>query len=97
MASIVTDFVKSSKKLTMQILCEISGSHGGEYEVQSLLRCALKSMSIDVSEVRAASIIALMMEAARTSETSVDIYFKKRQHISEDSELQCKYYLKLQS
>jgi hypothetical protein len=30
-------------------------------------------MSTDVSEVGAASIIALMMEAARTSETSVDI------------------------
>jgi hypothetical protein len=30
-------------------------------------------MSIDVSEVRAASITSLMMEAARTSETSVDV------------------------
>jgi hypothetical protein len=40
-------------------ICEISGSHGGEYEVQSL--------------------IVLIMEAARTSETSVDI--------PEDSEL----------
>jgi hypothetical protein len=30
-------------------------------------------MSTDVSEVRAASIIAQMMEAARNSETSVDI------------------------
>jgi hypothetical protein len=30
-------------------------------------------LSTDVSEVRAASIIALMMEAARNSETSVDI------------------------
>jgi hypothetical protein len=30
-------------------------------------------MSSDVSEVRAAIIIALMMEAAYTSETSVDI------------------------
>jgi hypothetical protein len=29
-------------------------------------------MSTDVSEVRAAAIIALMIEAARTSETSVD-------------------------
>jgi hypothetical protein len=32
--------------------------------------------------------IALMMEAARTSETSVDIQFRTRQCIPEDSELQ---------
>jgi hypothetical protein len=38
----------------------------------------------DVSEVRAASIIkALMMQAARTSETSDDNYFT-RQYIPED-------------
>jgi hypothetical protein len=45
-------------------------------------------MSTDVSEVRAANIIiALIMEAARTSETSVDIQLRKRQYIPEDSEL----------
>jgi hypothetical protein len=33
-------------------------------------------MSTDVSEVRAASIIALMMEAERTSGTSVDIQLR---------------------
>jgi hypothetical protein len=52
-------------------------------------------MSTDVSEVRAASIIramgnwliALMIEAARTSETSVDIQLRTRQYIPEDSEL----------
>jgi hypothetical protein len=32
--------------------------------------------------------IALMMEAARTSETSVEIQLRTRQHIPEDSELQ---------
>jgi hypothetical protein len=38
--------------------------------------------------VRAASIsIALMMEAERTSETSVDIQLRTRQYIPEDSEL----------
>jgi hypothetical protein len=47
----------------------------------------LNSMSTDVSEVRAASIIALMMKAARTSETSVDIQVRTRQLIPEDSEL----------
>jgi hypothetical protein len=44
-------------------------------------------MSTEVSEVRAASIIALMMEAARTSETSVDIQLRTRQYIPEVSEL----------
>jgi hypothetical protein len=33
------------------------------------------------------SLIALMMEAARTSETSVDIGLRTRQYIPEDSEL----------
>jgi hypothetical protein len=40
-------------------------------------------LSTDVSEVRAASIIALMAKAARTSETSVDSYFTL-QYIPED-------------
>jgi hypothetical protein len=45
-------------------------------------------MSTDVSEVRAASIIiTLMMEAAHTSERSVDIDFTTRQYIPEYSEL----------
>jgi hypothetical protein len=49
-------------------------------------------MSADVSEVRAASIIgvmiiALMMEAARTSEKSVDIQLRTWQFIPEYSEL----------
>jgi hypothetical protein len=43
-------------------------------------------MSTDVSEVCAASIIALMMEAARTSEPLVDIQLRTRQYIPEDSE-----------
>jgi hypothetical protein len=42
-------------------------------------------LSTDVSEVRTASIIiALMMEAARTSETSTDNYFTW-QYIPEDN------------
>jgi hypothetical protein len=45
-------------------------------------------MSTDVSEVRAASIIALMIEAARTSEMWVDIQLRTWQYIPEDSELQ---------
>jgi hypothetical protein len=49
-------------------------------------------VSADVSEVRAASIIiALMMEAAHTSETSGDIQLRTLQHISEDPELHYTY------
>jgi serine kinase of HPr protein (carbohydrate metabolism regulator) len=47
-------------------------------------------MSTDVTEVRAASIIrvmSLMMEAARTSETPVDIQLRILQYIPEDYEL----------
>jgi hypothetical protein len=46
--------------------CEISSSHGGEYDVQ------IRDYS------------SLMMEAARTSETSVDNHFT-RQYNPEDS------------
>jgi hypothetical protein len=43
---------------------------------------------IDVSEVLAASIIrAMMMEAARTSETLVNFYQTTRRYNSEDSDL----------
>jgi hypothetical protein len=48
--------------------CEISSSHGGEYDFQS---CLLAYSS-------------LMMEAVRTSETSVDNHFT-RQYNPEDS------------
>jgi hypothetical protein len=46
-------------------------------------------MSTDVSEVRAAYIIraTMVMETARTSETSVDIQLRTRQYIPEGSEL----------
>jgi hypothetical protein len=44
-------------------------------------------MLTDVSEVRTASIIALIMEAVRTSETSVNIYFITRQYNPEDTKL----------
>jgi hypothetical protein len=46
-------------------------------------------MSTDVSDMRSVSIItALIMDAARTSETSVDIQLRTQQYIPEDSELQ---------
>jgi hypothetical protein len=46
--------------------------------------CHVKLLSTNFSEVRAASIIrVMMMEAARTSEKSVDNYFT-RQYIPED-------------
>jgi hypothetical protein len=43
--------------------------------------------TLPLSQGRADSIIALMMEAASTSETSVDIQLRTRQYIPEDSEL----------
>jgi hypothetical protein len=58
--------------------CEISSSHGGEYDVQScLLGCSDSS---------------LMMEAVRTSETSVDNHFT-RQYNPEDSSEQNYLYM----
>jgi hypothetical protein len=52
-------------------LSDILGSHGGEYEDWSLLGADRR-------------FIVLMMEAVRTSETSVDNHFT-RQYIPEDS------------
>jgi hypothetical protein len=37
------------------------------------------------------SLIALMMEAARTSETSVDIQLRTWQYVTEDSELHTRH------
>jgi hypothetical protein len=54
-------------------------------------------MSTDLSEVRAASVIALMIEAACTSETSVDIYLTTWQYIPEDSELHTRHHENLKS
>jgi hypothetical protein len=53
-------------------------------------------MSTDVSEVRAAYII-ITTEAARTSETSVDIQLRTRQYVPEDSELHTRHRDKLKS
>jgi hypothetical protein len=55
-------------------------------------------MSINVSEVCAAFIIrVMMMEAARTYETSVDIQLSTRQYIPEDSELHIRRHENLKS
>jgi hypothetical protein len=48
---------------------DISSSHGGEYEAQNLLGCT----AVFLTECRPTIQIALMMEAAHTSGTSVDI------------------------
>jgi hypothetical protein len=48
-------------------------------------------MSTDVSEVHAASITRAIMEAARISETSVDICLTTRQYIPDDSELHTRH------
>jgi hypothetical protein len=52
-----------------------------------MLRLVVWQKFTNVSEVLAASIIALMMEAARTSETSVNFYHTTRRNIPEDSHL----------
>jgi hypothetical protein len=44
-------------------------------------------MTTDVSEMRTASIIALIMQAVHTSETSINIYLSTWQYNPEDSEL----------
>jgi hypothetical protein len=55
-------------------------------------------MSIDVSEMRVVSIIsAMMMEAERTSETSIDIQLRTRQYIPEDCELHTRRFENLKS
>jgi hypothetical protein len=54
-------------------------------------------MSTNVSDVCDASIIRAMMEAAHTSETSVDIQLRKRQYIPEDSELYARHHGNLKS
>jgi hypothetical protein len=54
-------------------LSEISDSHGGEYE----------DVFWDVPAD------ALMMEAASTSETSVNLYQTTRRNIPEDNHLRC--------
>jgi hypothetical protein len=69
--------------------CEISGSHGGDYEdvFWVVAPCSLVEFT-DVSEVLAASIIrAIMMEAVSTSQTSVNFYQTTRRNNPEDSHL----------
>jgi hypothetical protein len=63
--------------------CEVSGSHGGEYEVRVFWDILLCSQ-VDVDR----RFNALMMEAVRTSETPVNIYLTTWQYIPEDSKLQ---------
>jgi hypothetical protein len=52
-----------------------------------MLRRSVWQRFTDVSEVLTASIIALTMEAASTSDTSVNFYKTERRNIPEDSNL----------
>jgi hypothetical protein len=56
-------------------VCEISGSHGGEYDVWGLLGCFRGAYCLP------------HLEAVRTSETSVNFNVMTRRYIQEDSEL----------
>jgi hypothetical protein len=60
-----------------KVFSRIWGSHGGEYEDGCLLGCSARWV-----------LIALTMEAARTSETSVNVYQTTRRYNPEDSHLQ---------
>jgi hypothetical protein len=62
-----------------------------------MLRPVIWYKVTDVSEVLAASIIRAMMEAASTSETSVNFYQTTRRNISEDSHLHARRREKLKS
>jgi hypothetical protein len=67
----------------MSNIVKISGSHGGEYEDDRLLGfCAVHSL---VENYR---LIALMMEAVSTSETSANFYETIRCNIPEGRHLQ---------
>jgi hypothetical protein len=78
--TLFTYFLKLEADMLTHCCVWSSESSGMYYHV-------LNWMLTDVSEVRAAFIIALMMEAACTSQTSVDIQLRTRQYIPEDSEL----------
>jgi hypothetical protein len=69
--------VHKNPPLSQMKPCEISGSHGGEYEVYSLQ--------------------GLMIEAVRTSETSVNFNVTTRRYIPEDSKLQMNSFHTLQT
>jgi hypothetical protein len=58
-----------------------------KFRVFSDVRRVVTLKLTDVSEMRTSSIIALMMEAVRTSETSVSFNVSTRRYIPEDSKL----------
>jgi hypothetical protein len=59
------------------MITDISGSHGDEYEDDSLLRHSA------VQPLISSRIIVLMMDELRTSETSASFYESIRPHIPE--------------
>jgi hypothetical protein len=68
--------------ITTLLVSKISGSHGGEFEVDCLMACCrVVLVEVYSTKVLAASIIALM-EAASISETSVNFYQTTRQQPS---------------
>jgi hypothetical protein len=76
------------KSLEMSIPASYSGGAGFKYRTCGpaiLIEIFRGFLQFAASVIRA--IIALMMEAARTSETSVDNKLRTRQYIPEDSEL----------
>jgi hypothetical protein len=70
---------------------EFSSSDGGDYEAQNLLGCTavflIECRPTFQRYVLPSSSVALTMEAACSSATSVDIQLRTRQYIPENSEL----------
>jgi hypothetical protein len=71
------------------------GSHGGEYEDGCLLGCSAVQSGRSLPTIQrfllppsSGPLIALMMEAARTSEMLVNFYQTTRRYNSEDNHLQ---------
>jgi hypothetical protein len=68
---------------------EISGSRGGKYEGDCLLGCCTSRhlLTFQMCLLPPSSLITLMMEAASTSETSVNFYLTTWRNNPEDSHL----------
>jgi hypothetical protein len=69
----------------------------GGWAVQSIGQLSPLDSYITSDPFALGSLIALMMEAARTSETSIDMHLRTRQYIPEDSELHTRHRENLKS
>jgi hypothetical protein len=83
------------KQVGYIVRCQVLTAASTKFSVfWDVLPCSQVDVD-DVSEVRTACIIALTMEAVRTSETSINICLTTWQYIPEDSKLQIGYIVQL--